>query len=377
MLELSQFDPDLHASTFAHTLLTMALTFLAWQAWSWFSLPAPALELPDVQALERARRFYTETAHTPFSGLSLMGDKYLLPSEDGHHLIQYGIKRHHLVVLGDPACVEEELPEAIERLRFFAQDYNLSPIFYQVDEVHLHYYHEAGFRLLKLGETARVPLADFTLHGKGVDKFRNALNQGARSHLQYERLELPLDETTWQQLQSVSDTWLMEKRMVEFGFSLGSFDRAYLSHTPIAVVRQEGYIIAFASLFDDFGRGRECGIDLIRHLGDLPNGVMDFLFVNLLRESQALGYRWFDLGMAPLSGVGNSPWSPRDERLLKLVYEFGNRFYSYKGLRHYKEKFHPQWRGMYLAYPRGHALAPILLDVTALITGGYWRALRG
>jgi phosphatidylglycerol lysyltransferase len=165
--------------------------------------------------------------------------------------------------------------------------------------------------------------------------------------------------------------------MAEIGFSLGSFDRAYLAQSPIAVVRQDGGIIAFASLTDDFGRGQECGIDLMRHLTDIPNGVMDFLFVNLLQQAQARDYRWFDLGMAPLSGVGRSPWSPRDERLLKLVYEFGNRFYNYKGLRRYKEKFRPHWRGMYLAYPRGHALAPILLDVTALITGGYWRALRG
>jgi phosphatidylglycerol lysyltransferase len=104
---------------------------------------------------------------------------------------------------------------------------------------------------------------------------------------------------------------------------------------------------------------------------------MDYLFVSLMLHAQQAGYRWFNLGMAPLSGVGKSPWSPRDERLLKLIYQFGDRFYNYQGLRNYKEKFRPEWRGMYLAYPRGHALAPVLFDVTALITGGYWRALKG
>jgi lysylphosphatidylglycerol synthetase-like protein (DUF2156 family) len=376
LTHLSQLDPHLHAASFARALLAMALTFLAWLAWSGFSLPAPDLQLPDGLALQRARRFYTEVASTPYSFLSLMGDKHLLQSDDRRSLIQYGIKRHHLVALGDPAYAAADLPRAIDGLRRFADGYNLTPVFYQVDEGHLHHYHEAGFRLLKLGESARVPLADFTLKGKAAEKLRSALNQGRRARLQFERLEQPLDETTWQRLAGISETWLEDKRMAEIGFSLGSFDRSYLAQSPIAVVRQDGGIIAFASLTDDFGRGQACGIDLMRHLTDVPNGIMDFLFVNLLQQAHALGYRWFDLGMAPLSGVGRSPWSPRDERLLKLVYEFGNRFYNYKGLRHYKEKFHPQWRGMYLAYPRGRALAPILLDLTALITGGYWCALR-
>jgi phosphatidylglycerol lysyltransferase len=375
--QLNRLDPHLHVASFARGLLAMALTFLAWQAWSWFSLPAPALQPPDDQALQRARRFYSEVACTSYSFLSLMGDKHLLLSEDARSLIQYGIKRHHLVALGDPACAVEDLPQAIDGLRRFTDSYNLTPVFYQVDERHLYHYHEAGFRLLKLGESARVHLPDFTLKGKASEKLRTPLNQGRRSRLQFERLEQPLAEATWRQLEAISDAWLEDKQMSEIGFSLGSFDRAYLAKSPMAVVKRDGGIIAFASLTDDFGRGEECGIDLMRHLTDVPNGVMDFLFVNLLQQARDRGYRWFDLGMAPLSGVGRSPWSPRDERLLKLIYEFGNRFYNYKGLRRYKEKFRPQWNGKYLAYPRGHALAPILLDVTALITGGYWRALRG
>jgi phosphatidylglycerol lysyltransferase len=141
-------------------------------------------------------------------------------------------------------------------------------------------------------------------------------------------------------------------------------------------VRQEQRIIAFASIIDDFGRNIDYSIDLMRHLPTAPQGTMDYLFVKLILHAQADGYRWFDLGMAPLSGVGASPWSHREERLLRLVYRFGDRFYNYAGLRHYKEKYRPEWRGMYLAYPAEHALAPVLFDVTTLITGGLLKALK-
>jgi phosphatidylglycerol lysyltransferase len=98
---------------------------------------------------------------------------------------------------------------------------------------------------------------------------------------------------------------------------------------------------------------------------------MDFLFVKLMQYAQEHGYEYFDLGMAPLSGVGQSSWSRRDERLLRLVYELGTSWYNYKGLRHYKEKFRPQWRSLYLAYPHDRAVHSILLDLAVLVAGGY------
>ncbi len=368
--------PGPHSARFAHALLALLLGLLALLGWSWYAVPPPELSLPDRDALERARRFYAEVACTPYSFLSLMGDKYLLHRVDGRSLIQYGTIRQHLVALGDPACAPSNLPAAIHGFRRLADDYDRVPVFYQVREGHLHHYHEAGFRLLKLGESAHVDLTAFTLKGKPGAKYRAALNRADRDGLAFEMLLQPLDEATWQQLRAVSDAWLGERGMGEIGFSLGSFNGDFLAWFPIAVAKQDGRIIAFANVVDDFGHGASCSIDLMRYLPDAPHGTMDFLFVNLLLHGQAAGFRWFDLGMAPLSGVGRSPWSPRDERLLKLVYELGNRFYNYQGLRSYKEKFRPAWRGVYLAYPRGHALAPILLDVTALIAGGYRRVLR-
>jgi phosphatidylglycerol lysyltransferase len=267
------------------------------------------------------------------------------------------------------------LAGAIREFREFSYQYDRVPVFYQIDEDHVHHYHDAGFALLKLGERAFVAIAETTLHGKAGAELRTALNRGARLGLELQLCQPPFDDAMWQELAAVSRAWLADKRHVEKGFSLGPFDRDYLEWAPIAVVRREGRIVAFASLMQSYGARRELSIDLMRHLPDAPNGTMDFLFVKLILHAQEAGYAYFDLGMAPLSGVGETAWSRRDERLLRVVYELGSSFYNYKGLRRYKEKFKPAWRSLYLAYPHDRAVHPILIDLAVLVAGGYRQLL--
>jgi len=103
--------------------------------------------------------------------------------------------------------------------------------------------------------------------------------------------------------------------------------------------------------------------------------VMEFLFVELIELARREGYRYFDLGIAPLSGVGESRYAHAQERVAHLAFRYGNRFYNYKGLRSFKEKFHPRWRGVYLAYPYNLSAARLLIDVAALISGSYYAIL--
>lgn len=106
-----------------------------------------------------------------------------------------------------------------------------------------------------------------------------------------------------------------------------------------------------------------------------PRGSMDFLFVRLIEYARETGYEYFDMGVAPLSNVGRSRYARIPEKAGRLAFEHGNRFYSYKGLRSFKEKYSPQWHGVYLAYRPGSPLPALLLDITALIAGGYRRLL--
>lgn len=372
---LFHFNYHANYERFAQSLPVIALTLLAFIGWQWFRMPGLGLKLPDEQALEAARDFYEAHGSRPFSHLTFMGDKYLFYATGGRVLIPFATIRNRLVALGDPAGDESAIEQGVREFREFANRYNRVPVFYQVDEGGLHRYHDTGFELLKLGEKALVPVSEFTVKGKRNQDLRTALNKGDRIGMSLDVLEPPFSDADWAELESVSAAWLADKAGAEKQYSIGPFRRDYLSWSPIAAVRQEARIIAFASLMPSYGHKHEMGIDLMRQRPEAPNGTMDYLFVRLLQLAHGEGYEWFNLGMAPLSGVGQDPWARGDERLIRMVYEYGNVFYNYRGLRRYKEKFNPVWRSLYLAYPHERHVRPLLVDLAALVAGGYRRAL--
>jgi phosphatidylglycerol lysyltransferase len=170
-------------------------------------------------------------------------------------------------------------------------------------------------------------------------------------------------------LQKISDSWLKEKNSREKGFSLGFFNNDYLMNFPVAVVRVQNEIVAFANLWTGAER-HELSIDLMRYNRQAPDGIMEFLFINLMLWGQEQGYQFFSLGMAPLSGLENRPFAPLWNRIGAIIFRQGDHFYNFEGLRHYKEKFAPIWEPRYLACPGGLALPRILTNTTTLISGG-------
>ncbi|HEU4995192.1 MAG TPA: phosphatidylglycerol lysyltransferase domain-containing protein, partial [Gemmatimonadaceae bacterium] len=130
--------------------------------------------------------------------------------------------------------------------------------------------------------------------------------------------------------------------------------------------------IAFANLWTAADCA-EVSVDLMRYGSDAPNGVMEFMFIELLLWAKAHGYQRFNLGMAPLSGLEARTLAPLWSRAGAFLYSHGEHFYNFKGLRLYKSKFDPNWVPRYLASPGGLVLPRVLANVATLISGG----LRG
>jgi phosphatidylglycerol lysyltransferase len=170
-------------------------------------------------------------------------------------------------------------------------------------------------------------------------------------------------------MREISDAWLAHRNTREKRFSLGYFDPDYLRRTPVALVWHADRLVAFANVWASGGH-EELSIDLMRHRDDGPPGMMDFMFVELLRWGQKSAYRWFSLGMAPLSGFEHRRLAPLWNRLGALLFRHGEHFYNFQGLRSWKSKFDPVWEPRYLAAPSGLSVPFVLTDVAALISGG-------
>ena len=366
-----------HSSKLARGLFAAALGLAIYLIWQSFSVRRPPLKRPDRAELERAREVYLEHGGGEFAHLSFMGDKHLFWSGDHHAVVAYGAVRDRLVALGSPCGPESAIKRAILDFRHFADAQDRVPLFYEVLEPDLSLYHDLGFDLFKLGELATIRLEEFTLAGKRWEDLRQAVNRSVKERLTFELVEPPFDTVLMSELERVSDNWLADKDAREKSFSLGHFDADYFAWSPLALVRRDGELLAFANVLPPYGPNGTASVDLMRHVDGAPRGTMDFLFAKVMQWAKEQGHASFSLGMAPLSAVGDNPYARVNERLAALAFQYGGRFYNYQGLRRYKEKFGPEWTGSYLAYPRGLWVPGLLIDIAALVAGGYRRFLFG
>lgn len=299
------------------------------------------------------------------AALAFLGDKYLYwYQEDGQDKVvfQFAIENNKCVVMSDPLAHSGYLEKGLSQFLAEAEDANISVIFYEVNQETTLLLHEYGYDFMKFGETAQVSLDEFTTEGKHGKKFRTVVNKLENKGYQFQVLQPPFDKKMLNTLKEISDSWLDGRQ--EKGFSLGYFDEKYIQLAPIALVSdEEDNIQAFVTFLASNGPN-EASIDLMRYdLKTAPNGIMDYLFVKLLLHFKEEGVTFFDLGMAPLSNVGTEKHSFLQEKVAYLIYAFTNRFYSFSGLRQYKQKFNPIWSPRYVAYPRDTWL---ILDMLAI-----------
>lgn len=312
------------------------------------------------------RAVIMNSSHT-YANLALTGDKSILFNETKNAFIMYAVEGRSWIAMGDPVGPGPSVDELLWNFRDECEYYDSWPVFYQVREQFTSRYIDLGLTLLKLGEEARVNLADFSLEGGERKVMRYHYHKIQKQGYAFDIVPVSEVPDIIDELNEISDQWLVSKNAREKGFSLGYFNRNYIMNFPCAVIRQAGEIVAFANLWMT-GLKYELSLDLMRHAAGLPNGVMDYLFIELIRWGQDNGYQWLNLGMAPLSGVVPKDITPAWNKLASLIYRHGEYFYNFKGLRNYKEKFNPVWESRYLASPGGLALPGVLKNVTTLIS---------
>jgi len=336
-----------------------------------FSLLRPAPPVPELTRkpeLDDIRRVLAESPST-LSNAVLTGDKHVLFSASGRSFIMYQVQGRSWIALGDPVGPRSEAEELVWRFRELSDEHGGRVVFYQSSVECLPLYVDLGLAAMKIGEEARVPLANFSLEGSIRAELRTARRRGERDRATFE-VVAPADvPQLLPALRVISDSWLKEKATAEKGFSVGSYSERYLRNFPIALVRRDGEPVAFANLWQSAAH-EELAVDLMRFSPDAPPGAMDFLFVELMLWARQQGFSWFSLGVAPLAGLERHPLAPAWHRIGNFVFRHGEHFYNFEGLRRYKAKFHPTWEPKYLVAPGGVGLPLILVDVSVLIAGG-------
>ena len=278
---------------------------------------------------------------------------FMSPSSEGY--ISYRVAAGVAVSLCDPVAPEAAVPGLLRQFLDFCSDNGWPAALLYTRPDWLPIYEAAGLRALKIGSEAIVNLERFCTETSQSKQFRRNKRRLVEDGFSVGRHAPPHAAELIQELEAVSREWLSLPGRRERSFALGSFSRDYAARTTFFVVRDwAGRVVAFVNETPAYRPGTAT-IDMMRHRADAPHGIMDFLFDNLLCALREQGVQRFDLGLAPLEGVGGQPDSTTEERVVRQLFDLLGRFFPMAGLRAYKAKFEPDWEDRYLIYQGGPA----------------------
>ena len=369
-----RFDVGAEKSRYLRGLLIVAavgMVFIIRQA----AAPARVVVFATGEDIDRAADFLRKHAERASALNVLCGDKavwFWRPpgAREDLGLVVHQRQHDRLIVFCDPVLAPGAEPrEFLEALHEFADGEDLDLVFYQISDRWMSRLHDFGYTFFKLGEEAVMDLEGFSLAGGERKPFRKIISRVEAAGVSFRVHEPPHPTALIDACRDVSDDWLERKGVDEMQFSLGYFSYAYLQRCPLAVAADaSGGVIAFLNLLP--GKpGAEFTYDLVRQRAVEIDNVMDYVIIHAALWAQARGAASFSLGMSPLLDVGGQKRSSVTEKLARLAFEHGERIYNYRGLHHYKEKFHPRWEPRFLAYQKPWDWAAAVVACTRLIQG--------
>ncbi|MGI8497425.1 MAG: bifunctional lysylphosphatidylglycerol flippase/synthetase MprF [Gemmatimonadaceae bacterium] len=365
---LFQFAFDAQAPRFLRASVAVMATLMVVGVTRLIRPAVPIPRAPTDEELAVAERVVAKSSEAD-AHLVFLRDKSLLFNDARTGFVMYGVAGRSWVSMGDPVAPASEVADLTARFVDLAVRHGGWPVFYKVGREQLYLYLDFGLALAKLGEEARVKLEDFSLDGPKRRNIRRVWRKAVDDGCRFELVPPERAAALRSELRRISDHWMTAKHAREKGFSLGFFDDEYVGRYPIAVVRKNERIVAFANLWRS-GQMEEIEADLMRYDAEAPPGIMRFLLAELMLWGRAQGYRWFNLGMAPLSGLRRTSTTPFWNQMGMAIFDYGERWYNFQGLRNFKEWFYPEWEPKYLVSPGG-ALRPVVLaNVAALVAGG-------
>ena len=356
------------AARFVRAAGSMTLVVAAGAIYFLMRTPVRFERLADTD-IDTVLETHNRIGHATNPMMVASGDKAVLARDGGFCL--YRTIGPYMAIFADPV-----VPAALGRAAFLdavferAGELDRRPVFYQISPDWMPPLHDRGYTFFKVGEEGHVALDVVSTDGSAGKLNRQLLRRAERDGLQFRIMDTDEVAARMTELRDVSDEWLQSKGASERQFSIGRFDEAYLRRCRCAIVCDAaGRIQAFANLLEG-PRLIELSIDLMRYRAGGPS-TMDFMMVSLLLEGKRLGYQHFNLGMAPFASVGMTRGAHARERMAYWLFQRGEQWYNFQGLRRFKEKFNPEWHPRYMAYQNA-AEWPMAAAYLGALTAGSW-----
>ncbi len=256
-------------------------------------------------------------------------------------------------ILGPPECWDRILAELLRD----CDTQKLRPGFFAVDQDMRDLLARHGFQANKFGLSAIVDLIHTDWTGKRYEWLRRQTSYCQRQGLTVQECSKPSCSTAdWQAL--TSELLDIEKQFLtdrshgghlrhvvgHFGGNLSPRQRLF-----IARQRKTGVIEAFVICNPSLG-GQRFVLECFRRRLDAHRGVIAYLLHQAMRQLQAEGVAEADLCMVPFincdAPLPGDHWLAR--KAIALTGRHLNWIYDAQGLFHFKSRFRPEFRELYV-----------------------------
>ncbi len=313
-----------------------------------------------------AREILRRHGRGPLSRIALLPAYRYFFTGGGRCVMAYADCGSLRLALGEPAGPDADSAGAIGEFAAHTRARGRRPVVVGLRRGDAEACRAAGLTTLRIGHEALLPLPAFSLEGGRRRSLRQSVNRSRRAGAGFEIWDPPISPVRVAALAEVSNAWLLTRRLRERRFGAGWFDPEILASGRVAVIRGgSGRVEAFANLLEGYD-DNEASADLMRRRPDAPPGAMDALFAGIAVLYRDEGKTVFNLGLAPLAGLGADADASVTERALGWMYRRGGGLFSFAGLFAFKAKFRPEWEPRYVAYDPGIFLPRVLLAAAGI-----------
>lgn len=301
-------------------------------------------------ALDRARAIVAEHGEDSLSPYILRPDKEFCFAHDA--AVAFAVIGETVVVSADPVGPRDAAAEALQTLVAGAHRAGLRVAAYGVSDRHLDCFRGLGLRTVRAGEEAVVDPRVFTLDGRPVRKLRQSVHRVERRGWTISiRTGREIDRELEAAIGAVEARWRAERaRILGFAMSMGEFE--------LAIRPDDVYVLASSpegqlqGVMRFLAHRRKLSLDVIRRIGETPNGLTEALVCHALEFARAGGIEEVSLNYAGLAHLvrADAPGSRLAKTLARRSLGPLRSRFQLDRLVIFNDKFSPCWRARYLVF---------------------------
>jgi len=350
----------------------------------WAHFPSSAA-LP-AELRDRLRRLAYEHGESYASYLAVDGDweTFWSPDRDGVVPFVRWLGRYVLVVGGLLAPAAGR-PALLERFVRFARGRRWHVSFWNVDRDRIPEFRGLGFQVTKCGEEPFVRLETATWKGKDFEWLRRQENFCRRDGLEVVEVRTDPTDPAYRdglvpQLEAISRAHVagtLHGR--EMQYFVGQFTPLDMGHKRLFVARRGDTVEAFIVLNPALS-GTTWAIEMYRRREDATRGVVPFTMLQAMRRLKEEGAAFCSLSLIPMVRCGQplkgDSWTARGAFV--LWWHCLNWIFDVRGIYHFKSRFRPEYREMYLlSLPKASVASLVGMGWTwGLLRVSPWRLVR-